>query len=383
MTPRRTYLDHNATQPLRPAARAAMLSALDVVGNPSSVHAEGRQARALIEAAREQVARFAGARPADVVFTSGATEANNAVLSHAWRSICFSRLEHPSVLAPIAAGNGTAIELPVSQHGVVDIDGVAAVLDRPATVPTVERDRSLIVLQAANNEIGTLQPISEIVELAAARGARVMSDAVQAAGRIPLAFADSGIDYMTLSAHKIGGPKGVGALIIRDGAPQPAWMRGGGQERRRRGGTENVAAIAGFGAAAEVASVELPLIHRLAILRDRLEVEARSISPALTVIGAGVPRLANTSCIAVTGQSAEALVIKLDLAGVAVSAGSACSSGKVGASTVLAAIGVAPQLARAAIRVSLGWNSTAADVDAFTAAWTRLFDGAAAQRAVA
>ena len=240
--------------------------------------------------------------------------------------------------------------------------------------------RRLLSLQLANNETGIVQPVAAVAETARSQGLAVHTDAVQAAGRIAVDLQALGVDYLSLSAHKLGGPKGVGALIVRDGTPLPAYIAGGGQERRRRAGTENVPAIAGFGAAARAAVGDLATMDRVRALRDRVELEVKAVTPTAVVIGAEADRLPNTTSIALPGASAETLVIALDLAGVAVSAGAACSSGKVGASRVLEAMGLAPALARAAIRVSLGWGSTEADVAAFAAAWAHV---AARRRAVA
>jgi cysteine desulfurase len=367
MKAERTYLDWNATAPLRPEARAAMVAALDLVGNPSSPHAEGRRARAAMEDARESVARLVGAKPSEVVFTSGGTEANNAVFAGEWTTVLVAGIEHDSVLAPARASGAQIIELPVSSAGVVPADRAAGLM-AGARGP----GRSLLSLQLANNETGVLQPVTAIAKLAREHGQLVHTDAVQAAGRVPVDMRALGVDFLTLSAHKIGGPKGIGALVIREGATLPAFVRGGGQERRRRAGTEAVAAIAGFGAAAEAAQRDLSGMGRVRGLRERLEAEVLSLAPDAVIVAAEAERLPNTSSVALPGTAAETLVIALDLAGVAVSAGAACSSGKVGASHVLEAMGVATGIARAAIRVSLGWSSTEADVDAFIRAWAHV-----------
>jgi cysteine desulfurase len=350
-----------------------MLVALDEIGNPSSPHAEGRRARALVEDAREQVAALVGASPADVVFTSGGTEANNAVLSSGWSEIYVAGIEHDSVLAPARGSGAKLIELPVNAAGVVT---------GPVQPVHMKGSSKLLSLQLANNETGVLQPLVEIAAAAREHGVAVHTDAVQAVGRTSINFGALGVDFLTLSGHKIGGPKGVGALVTRDRGSLPAFITGGGQERRRRAGTENVAAIAGFGAAAAAALADLGIMGRVTRLRDALEQSLRSISPSGVVIGAGAPRLPNTTSFAVPGLSAETLVIALDLAGIAVSAGAACSSGKVGTSHVLQAMGVAPALARAAIRVSLGWDSTEAHIAAFLQAWTQIVTRAR-ERAVA
>jgi cysteine desulfurase len=362
MSRRRTYLDWNATAPLRPEARAACIAALDVLGNPSSPHAEGRQARSIIEESREHVAALVGAKPAEVVFTSGGTEANNTVISAGWDAIVLSGIEHDSVLAPARAAKAQVTYLPVDSDGVVG-----------AEFPTLAAGaRTLLSLQVANNETGVVQPVARAAAAARELGYYVHTDAVQAVGRTRVDFAALGVDFLSLSAHKIGGPKGVGALVISERVTLPAFIAGGGQERRRRAGTENVAAIVGFGAAAEAAQRDLVAMSRVAALRDSLEQQVRAITPDAVIIGAGAERLPNTTSIALAGMSAETLVISFDLAGVAVSAGAACSSGKVGVSHVLQAMGVAPSLARSAIRVSLGWSSTDRDVTAFIEAWGRI-----------
>jgi len=364
----RTYLDYNATAPLRPEARAAMLVALDRFGNPSSVHAEGRQARALVDQARENVARLVGAKPSEVVFTSGATEANTWALSGPWQTIALAGIEHDSVRAPAQhlaeARGGRLTDIPVRHDGTADHEAIA--LDAG----------TLLVLQLANNETGVLQPVRAAAERAAACGALVHTDAVQAPGRIAVDFHALGVATLSLSAHKIGGPKGVGALVIREGTSLSPLIAGGGQEGRRRAGTENVAAIAGFGAAAEAAESGLAQAARLERLRDRLEAEVLRATPRAVAIGAGAPRLPNTSSIALPGADAETLVIKLDLSGIAVSAGAACSSGKVGQSPVLAAMGLAPEIAGSAIRVSLGPETTDEEIAIFIDAWKRIHGAA-------
>jgi cysteine desulfurase len=362
----RTYLDCNATSPLRREARTAMIAALDVAGNPSSPHAEGRKARAIVEDAREQVAALVGAKPAEVVFTSGGTEANNAVLAARWGAILVAGIEHDSVLVPARNSRSQVIELPVGEDGVVRRDNLDTAMRR------TDGGRALLSLQMANNETGVLQPVAHVASQAREHGLAVHTDAVQAAGRMPIDFASLGVDYLTLSAHKLGGPQGVGALVVRDGVGLPSFIAGGGQERRRRAGTENVAAIAGFGAAAAAARADLAQMPRVRALRDRLEAQARSITPQAIVVGEAAERLPNTTSLALPDASAETLVIALDLQGIAVSAGAACSSGKVGVSHVLAAMGLPPQIARAAIRVSLGPASTEGHVASFLDAWSRI-----------
>ena len=367
----RYYLDYNATAPLRPEVQAAMVAAFARYGNPSSVHAEGRDARALVEAAREKVASLVGARPEDVIFTSGGTEANALALAPhpgtGWR--CYvSAIEHPSVLAGGRFGAEAIRRIPVTQDGVVDLEWLASEM-----APDGARDwRPFVSLMLANNETGAVQPVAEAAEIAYAAGGLLHSDAVQAAGRLLIDIESLGVDMLTLSAHKIGGPKGVGALIVKRGAAVESLIRGGGQERRRRAGTENVAGIAGFGVAADLAAQEVGKIDTLVQLRDNLERGALAIASEAVVLSSRVARLPNTSCIAAPGAKAETLVIGLDLAGVAVSAGSACSSGKVEASHVLTAMGVAPEIAQGAIRVSLGFGTRSTDIQVFLCAWSEL-----------
>ena len=359
----RIYLDWNATAPLREEARTAALASLDLVGNPSSVHREGRAARHVIEQAREQVAALVGAAPRNVVFTSGGTEANVLALvpTAARDRLLVSAIEHPSVLAGGRFPAGSVEHLPVTGSGEVDL----AALER--RVAALE-GRALVSLMLANNETGVVQPVSQAASVVHAAGGTLHVDAVQAAGRIPCDINALDADLLTLSGHKIGAPKGVGALVGR--APVDPLVKGGGQERGLRGGTENVAGIAGFGAAAAAARGGLASARgRMAALRDRLEAGLKGTSPQMIIFGAQSERLPNTTLFAVPGMKAETAVIAFDLAGVAVSAGSACSSGKVQPSHVLAAMGVPPQLATAAVRVSLGPGTTESEIERFIEAW--------------
>ncbi len=372
MVTRRTYLDYNASAPLLPEARAVVLSALDCYANPSSVHGRGRQARAIVETARIAVAEMVGARPADLIFTSGASEANATVVAGRWDAIYLSALEHDSVRAAARARGVRVVEVPVTPAGMFDVGAFAELaVDAPAA--------SIVSVQRANNETGVVQPVAEAAAVARQHGVRVHCDAVQVPGRIAVDCCDLGVDYLTVSAHKLGGPKGVGALVAVDGAALPVLVAGGGQERGRRAGTENVAGIAGFGVAARVAASAQADAFRIAALRDRLEREVTALTPDIVVVGQGSPRIGNTSCLALAGLTADATVIRMDLAGVEISAGAACSSGKVGQSAALAAMGLPAELARAAIRVSFGSGSTDADIDAFLAAWTTI--AASARRA--
>ncbi len=364
------YLDHNATTPLRPQAKAAMQELFEPVGNPSSVHGFGRAVRCAIEDAREQVASLAGVAPAGVVFTSGGSEANNLALVGCGRSrILVSAVEHDSVLAAVCE----AERVPVDADGMIDL----AALERLLAADSLP---AMLSLMAANNETGVLQPVAEAAAIARRYGAMIHCDAVQAAGRVGLNMAALGIHMMTLSAHKLGGPMGAGALLLAEGADVAPTIRGGGQERRRRAGTENAPAIAGFGAAVAALGDGVAESRRLAGLRNDLECAVRARVPSVRIFGDGVARIANTSCLAMPGLGNETQVMALDLAGVAVSAGAACSSGKVGASHVLSAMGVDDAVARSAIRVSLGWTSTAADVGRFVEAWSLLYERTAAAR---
>ena len=370
-TGQRSYLDHNATSPVRPEAAAAVARALEHPGNPSSVHAEGRAARALVEAARDQVAALVGASARSVVFTSGGTEANNAVLGPGLSRVgqgpvtllLVGATEHASVLEGHRFPAERVERIPADSNGRVDLARLKARLDRAFG------ERVLVSIQAANNETGVLQPVAEAARLVHEAGGLIHTDAVQAAGKVPLDLAALGVDALTLSAHKLGGPKGVGALVLAEGVELGhRLVRGGGQERGHRAGTENVSGIAGFGAAAEAAQSSLAEeTARQRELRDRAETALRRIAPDAVVFGAAAERLPNTLAFALPGLRAETVLIRFDLEGVAVSSGSACSSGKVKRSHVLEAMGVEPALAEGAVRVSFGWNSTEEDVIRFAA----------------
>ena len=369
------YMDHNATTAVRPEARDAVALALALTGNPSSVHGSGRTARRLVEDARDAVAALVGAEPAWVVFTSGGTEANNLALRVLPKRapILCSAVEHASVLSVMDG----IVEIPVDGDGVVDLGALEALLageDTPA----------LVSVMLANNETGVLQPVADVAALAHEHGALIHCDAVQAAGKMAIDFRTLGCDLMSLSAHKIGGPSGVGALVVTSGVEGDLalipMLRGGGQERGRRAGTENVPGIAGFGAAARAAREGLTDFARLGRWRERIENRLRQHADS-RVYGFGAPRLANTSCLTMPGVEAETQVIQLDLAGVAVSAGAACSSGKVEPSRVLAAMGVDANEAATAIRVSLGWNTTEDDADKFVEAWIQVYGQAQAHAA--
>ncbi|WP_417769579.1 cysteine desulfurase family protein [Stappia sp.] len=374
----RIYLDHNAGAPMRPCVVELVRDLLTRAGNPSSVHGEGRAARALIEAARARVAGLCGVPASCVTFTSGATEANVTALSPLWKAgrgeRQFTRLltcgtEHPSVTAGGRFPAAARELLPVGADGILDVAALAARVQALSAAG----EMPLVAAQAANSETGVLQPLAEIARALDGTSAILHVDAVQAAGRIAIDMAGWRADSIALSAHKIGGPQGAGALVLRDAGLRPApLLTGGGQENWNRAGTENVVAIAGFGLAAELAAAETGGWDEIAAFRDGLERALCHIWSDTVVFGAGVPRLANTCCFAVPGVAAETALIALDLGGIAVSSGSACSSGKVGVSPVLAAMGVPADLARGAIRVSLGRDSGPGEIERFLAAWRQI-----------
>ncbi len=367
MVGNRAYLDHNATSPVRPPVRDAMMRALDLFGNPSSVHAEGRAAGAVLESARDAVAGLVGARGRDVCFTSGGSEAAVSVLTPGLRQ---SRADAPSLLLISATEHVCVREghrfpadqvemIPVDGRGLIDLDWLGARLARHAGV-------ALVSVHAANNETGVVQPLAEISELAKRFGAILHSDAVQMAGRLPLDVKALAIDVLTLSAHKMGGPKGVGAIIMASAGLtlEDRLIQGGGQERSMRAGTQNVPGIAGFGAAALAAHTGMAgEATRLGAMRDSFERRLVDAMPGVTIFGHGAPRLPNTSAFSLPGLVAERALIKFDLAGVALSSGAACSSGKVKRSYVLDAMGVSVDVADGALRLSLGWSSTEDEIE--------------------
>ena len=377
------FCDHNATAPLRPESREAVIRALSIAGNPSSVHAAGRAARGVTEEARAWVAKLAGANSDDVIFTSGATESNALALAGAVEGaattgdkpvritrLFVSAIEHSSVLKTAQhlaeRAPGLRVDLiPVTADGVVDTEALRVMLREG-------KGRTLIAVMAANNETGVIQPLAEISRLAREANALLLIDAVTAAGKMDLDF--SLCDYMTLSGHKLGGAQGVGALIVREGAPFAPQLLGGGQQKGLRAGTENMPGIAGFGAAAKAVLDDAGERTRIAVLRDGFERALKAAIPGAVVFGEKAPRLPNTSNVAIPGLSGENIVIALDLDGVLVSSGSSCSSGKITPSHVLSAMGVDENLAGASLRVSFGWNSTPADADAVIASLVRLSD---------
>ncbi len=374
MDSRWTYLDYNATTPVRPEVLTRVAEVMSVGGNPSSVHRFGRLARAFVDRARESVADLANADVEQVVFTSGATEANALALrSLASRAtpggracgasrVLISAVEHDSVVGAAHALDLPVETVPVTADGVVDLAALQKMLGAGGT--------TVLALQLANNETGVVQPVATAAELVHALGGVLHCDAVQAAGRIPVDFPALGADTLVLSSHKMGGPTGAGALLARELSLLSPLLIGGGQERGLRAGTENAAAISGFGLAAELADADLSNANDISALRDDLELRLKVIAAGVQTFGSAAARLPNTTCFALAGLDNETQVIALDLAGVAVSAGAACSSGKISASRVLRAMGVPEGLARAAIRVSIGWATSRADIDRFCAAWS-------------
>ncbi|MEI5679435.1 MULTISPECIES: cysteine desulfurase family protein [unclassified Mesorhizobium] len=371
MAASRAYLDHNASAPLLPGAREAMVAALGIIANPSSVHSEGRAARRIIEDARRDVAALINTKPEHVVFTSGATEAATTLLTPDWQmgrgavrmsKVYVSAADHPCLLNGGRFGIERTIHIGVDGDGITDLDALRQALaahDKAEGLP-------LVAIHAANNETGVIQPLGKIAEVVKAAGGVFVVDAVQAAGRIPLDLATGYADYLILSSHKIGGPKGVGAFVAASDLMMPkALVTGGGQERGFRAGTENLAAIAGFGAAAREAKIALAGIDQVRALRDSLEASILSLAPDAEIFGRRSERLANTIFFAIPGVKSETSQIAFDLAGVALSAGSACSSGKVGPSHVLKAMG--HDNPEGALRVSIGPATTQAEIEQFTA----------------
>lgn len=373
----RTYLDWNATAPLSAAAREAVLAALDTVGNPSSVHGEGRALRMLVEAARRDVAALVHAAPAHVIFTSGATEAANLVLTPDYRMgrtplaighLYHSEIEHPAIREGGRFSRDKLTSIPVTPAGLVDLAALETLLegrDKAKGLP-------MVAVMLVNNETGIVQPVKSAAEIVHRHGGLLVVDAVQAAGRIPVDIEALDADFLILSSHKLGGPKGAGALVSRGEVLMPVpLIRGGGQEKGHRSGTENPAALAGFAAAARAAIADFADRNaRIAGLRDALEAGMRMATNDVIIHGADIERVANTSFFSLPGLKSETGQIAFDLEGIALSAGSACSSGKVGQSHVLTAMGF--DAALGALRVSLGSGSTQADVDRFLAAFSRV-----------
>jgi cysteine desulfurase len=387
-TTERSYFDHNATAPIRPEAAEALLAALNRTGNASATHGEGRAARARLEDARKQVADLVGADPAGIVFTSSGTEADVLALTPdisrggeplACDVLVTTPVEHSAVLRGHRFATERVELIPVDARGRIKLDVLDTILAGHAEAGR----RPLVSIMVANNETGVIQPVAEAARRARAHGAVIHSDAVQAAGRIPVDISALGVDMLSISAHKLGGAPGSGALVMADPDLRPAALiAGGGQERGRRAGSENVPSAAAFGVAASSAKRDLATeMPRIAALRDRLESALRCEFPELVLLVGDVERLPNTSCIALPGVPSETLLIALDLAGVAVSAGSACSSGKVAPSHVLAAMGVPERIARSAVRMSLGWSSVEEDVERALGTFRRVLPNLLRRRA--
>ena len=366
---RRIYADYNASAPLRPEAKAAMLRALEMTGNPSSVHGEGRKVRAFVEASREAIAGAIGACRDDLAFASGGTEAVAAPLRGALQAtgdavLVASAIEHDAVSSLVTGAD----VWPTRTDGVVELDWL-----REETSKLVRQGyRPLVSLMLVNNETGVIQPVAEAAKIVHAAGGLIHCDAIQALGKIEVSIIDLDVDYLSLSAHKIGGPHGMGAFYVRPGAPFRSVQTGGGQEFGRRAGTENVAGIAGFGAAVEAAVNDIARYQGLAPYRDRMEARLKTVAPTLQVHGGAAPRVAGVSCFGVEGLASETQIMGLDLAGFALSAGSACSSGKVKPSRVLTAMGLSDTAARSSVRASFGWNSAAGEFEALAEAWIKM-----------
>lgn len=358
----RIYLDYNATAPIRPEIAAAAASAMQVTGNASSIHGDGRAARKIVEDARADVAALCGVRSAQVIFNAGATEGNNTILSgYADKNVLILGTEHPSVME--AAPH--ADKIPVHKNGLIDLDKLDVMLAASKT--------DLVCVQLVNSETGVVQPVADVAALTQKHGAKLLCDAVQGAGRIAIDFKSLGCDYLTLSAHKFGGPQGVGALIFREGLQMPKFMRGGGQEKRQRAGTENVAGIAGFGLAAQMANNDrADYAAKTRLWQTRLESGLLNVAPFGMIAGDGAPRVTNTTNIVLPGLSAETLLMAMDLEGVSVSSGSACSSGTFKPSHVLSAMGFDEGASRSALRFSTGWATTDADIGAALAAFEKI-----------
>jgi len=367
------YLDYNASAPIRPEVADSINLAINQCGNPSSIHEVGRRARQEVEKARAAVASLVGVNPRGVIFTSGATEANNQILLGAAENsqsidvIITSSIEHPSLLLPATTASIPCRLVPVGKDGTIDLNVLADLLAQ-------HEGRALVSIMWANNETGVIQPIEEAAELARRFGALFHSDAAQAVGKIPVDMARTGVDALSISAHKLGGATGVGAIVVRPGIDVKPLIRGGGQENRFRAGTENVSGIVGFGTAAALAKSDTGESGTISLLRNSMETAISRIGGRdITVHGKGSPRLPNTSCISTRLILSETQVIALDIAGCAVSAGAACSSGKVERSHVLTSMGLPQSKVKTAIRISLGWGTTQEDVDQLVDAWSEMY----------
>lgn len=355
------YLDYNATAPLRPEVIELVTKIMGEVGNASSVHGHGRAARKYVEDARDQVARLCDVSAEQVVFTSGATEATNAVLTpYKNKKTLISAIEHPAVMDSIP----DAVQIPVTPDGLINMDAYQQLLNKEKP--------DIISVMLVNSETGVIQPIGEMAALAHQQGALFHTEIVQAAGRIDISLDKLGVDFMSLSAHKFAGPQGVGALITREGLEAPKFMRGGGQEKNCRAGTHNTAGIAGMGLAAQIAMENIDAYQKIGALRDEMEQRLKSLSDKVIIYGENAPRICNTTNVGVSGLSAQTQMMALDLDGISVSSGSACSSGSFKPSSVLMAMGVSEAESKCALRISLGWNTKSADIEKFIESWSKL-----------
>lgn len=355
------YLDYNATAPMRPEIRDLVIKIMEGVGNGSSVHAYGRAARKYIETARSQVANLCAVEAEQVTFTSGATESINAVLSnYRDKAVLVSRIEHPAVLE--SAPHATLI--PVTAQGVVDLTALETLL--------TDTKPALVCIMLVNSETGVIQPVSEAAKLVHDHGALLLVDGVQAAGRIDINMQKLGADYLALSAHKMAGPQGVGALITKSGLEAPRFMLGGGQEKNCRAGTHNTAGIAGMGLAAQIAKANIPHYESITKMRDEMETHIRGLTNNIRIYGDNAPRVGNTCNIGLNNVPAQTQLMALDLDGIAVSSGSACSSGSFKPSHVLSAMGANADEAKSALRISMGWNTTRSDIDAFVQSYAKI-----------
>ena len=379
MSKPRIYLDYNATAPVRPAAKLAVLAALDHVGNASSIHQEGRKARGLMEAAREQVAKLINAQSKEITFTSGGTESNNLVLASDLGALgkkqplaatLLSATEHPSLIKAQELSQRPVELINVDDNGILDLDHLEQLLktwQEKSDLPV------LVSVMLVNNETGVIQPMQRIANLVHQYGGFIHADAIQALGKIAIDFENMNVDLLSLSSHKIGGPQGAGALVIRLGMLVDSYVKGGGQELGLRAGTENIPAISGFGAAAKECADELKNKNQYNEMRQSLEVKIKQISPDVTIFAEAVDRVATTSCFAIKGLTAERALMSLDLAGIAISSGSACSSGKVSQSHVLKAMGINDDVALCALRLSFGWNTKPQELDVFITEYTKIY----------
>ncbi|MEM7618478.1 MAG: cysteine desulfurase family protein [Pseudomonadota bacterium] len=358
------YLDYNATAPIRPEVINLMMKVMSETGNASSVHGHGRAARKYVEDARIQVANMCGVDADQVIFTSGATEATNAALNQFKdKKAIISSIEHPAVKDSLP----NAIEVPVTSDGLIDMNAYEQLINEGAPP-------ALVSIMLVNSETGVIQPIAKMAKMAKEKGALFHTEVVQAAGRIDINLETLGVDYMSLSAHKFAGPQGIGALILRKGLEAPKFMRGGGQERNCRAGTHNTAGIAGMGLAAEMATAQMDQYQKIGEMRETLEKRLKEISNKAIIYGENAPRICNTTNVGLPSLPAQTQLMSLDLDGISVSSGSACSSGTFKPSDVLMAMGVSEEDAKCALRISLGWNTTSADIDAFITSWSKLVD---------